>query len=74
MGSKILAIVVLATVLAAVTLPLIARTAVAQNLREDCTRIMEDLVEKWADCTPRLEEIVLYRLAKVVVALIDFLD
>jgi len=74
MNSKILAIVVLATVLAAVTLPLIARTSVVQGYREHLTRIEEDLAEEWAERSPRLEELIFLRVARLIVAVIDFLD
>ena len=74
MGSKILAIVVLATVLAVALLPLIARTSVVQGYREHLTRVEEDLAEEWAERPPRINEVFFVRIARAIVFIIDALD
>jgi len=74
MGSKILAIMLVALTVLALLAPIIARTSIVQGYREHLTRIEEDLAEEWADRAPRLEELIFVRIARAIVFLIDLMD
>ena len=71
---KAVAVALIIIVATAVVLIAWARSPWGQGVREHYDRVSSDIVEAWADRPPRFEELIEYRLAKIIMAFIDFMD
>jgi len=71
---KAVAVALIIIVATSIALPLIAKSPWGQGVREHYQRVVEDLTETWADRPPRFEELILFRAARLIVAIIDLLD
>lgn len=70
---KVLAIVLIVVAVATIVTAW-ARSPWGQGVREHFSRVAEDLAEEWADSPPTASEVLQFRVARLIVALIDFMD